>query len=236
MLFQEFGSRSICSSTGQGDGDMSTILDMFSAKRRLRERADWALHGAPRFGESLIPPTEAEAARRSAIRPLGRAPAAPDHLYFNVRSFAAGEGAHTLQFGFVDRNANVVLSVFAKAPSPIGWSSPADAPLPVAPLEPDALERLLTPLCRGVTLVGFHRMLQGGLLPRAAADSAVSLHCVWRRLQEAAKTHRLCARRDRPMTLNEGLALAGLPPLASDDAAMRALAVRDLWLWLDSLG
>ena len=99
-----------------------------------------------------------------------------------------------------------------------------------------APSRLLTPLCKGVTLVGFHRMLQGGLLPRAAADSAMSFQCVWRRLQEAAKTHRLCSRRDRPMTLNEGLALAGLPPLTSDDAAMRALAVRDLWIWLDSLG
>jgi hypothetical protein len=215
---------------------MSSILDMFSASRRLRARTDWALQSGGRFGETLIRPTEAEAARRSAIRPLNRAPAAPDHLYFNVRSFAAGEGAHTLQFGFVDRNANVVLSVFAKAPSPIGWSNPADPPLPVAPLEPDALERLLTPLCRGVTLVGFHRMLQGGLLPRAAADSAIAFQCVWRRLQEAAKIHRLCTRRERPMTLNEGLALAGLPPLTSDDAAMRALAVRDLWLWLDSLG
>lgn len=215
---------------------MSSILDIFSAKQRLRTRTDWALQRGSHFGETLIPPTEAEAARRSAIRPLGRAPAAPDHLYFNVRSFSAGEGAHTLQFGFVDRNANVVLSVFAKAPSPIGWTGQSQAPLPVAPLEPDALERLLTPLCKGVTLVGFHRMLQGGLLPRAAADSAVSFQCVWRRLQEAAKTHRLCSRRDRPMTLNEGLALAGLPPLTSDDAAMRALAVRDLWIWLDSLG
>jgi len=170
------------------------------------------------------------------MRPLGRSSTQPDHLFFNVRSFASDERSHTLQFGFVDRHANVVLSVFAKAPSPIGPMSDSEPPaLAAEPLEPDALDRLLAPLCRGATLVGFHRVLEGGLLPSAAAEAAGSIRCVWRRLQHAAKAHRLCSTQDRPMTLDEGLALAGLPPLQTQDAAMRALAVRDLWVWLDGL-
>lgn len=214
---------------------MTSILDFFSAKQRLRERTDWALDRPAPFGASLIPPTAAEAARRRPLRPAAR-PAEPDHLYFNVRSFASGDQAHTLQFGFVDRDANVVLSVFVKAPSPVPHiGGPLHGDLGVEPLTPDSFERLISPICRGVTLVGFHRVLQGGLLPAAAVETATGFRCVWRRMQDAAKTHRLCAPKDRPMTLNEGLALAGLPKLETEDAAMRALAIRDLWLWLDRL-
>jgi hypothetical protein len=215
---------------------MTSILDFFSAKQRLRDRTEWALGmGAP-FGASTMSPTPAEAERRRPLRPVAR-PAEPDPLYFNVRSFASGDEAHTLQFGFVDRDANVVLSVFVKAPSPIPrLGGPLHDALSVDPLEPDSFERLLAPICRGVTLVGFHRVLQGGLLPSAALEGATAFRCVWRRMQEAAKVHRLCAPKDRPMTLNEGLALAGLPMVDTEDAAMRAMAIRDLWLWLDRLG
>lgn len=215
---------------------MTSILDFFSAKQRLRERTAWALGLDHPFGAALIENSAAESERRRPLRPAAR-PAEADPLYFNVRSFASGDQAHTLQFGFVDRDANVVLSVFVKAPSPvpqIGGALHQD--LQVQPLEPDSFARLLEPICRGVTLVGFHRVLQGGLLPGAAVEGASGFRCVWRRVQEAAKTHRLCAPKDRPMTLADSLALAGLPPVETEDAAMRAMAIRDLWLWLDRLG
>jgi hypothetical protein len=215
---------------------MTSILDFFSARQRLRERADWALARSHPFGEPLIAASASETERRRPLRPAAR-PVQPDPLFFSVRSFAAGDQMHTLQFGFADRDANVVLSVFVKAPSPVpqlGGPHPDD--LATEALDPDRFERLVTPICRGAALVGFHRVLQGGLLPRAAVQEAAGFRCVWRRMQEAAKTHRLCAPGDRPMTLDEGLALAGLPRLDTDDAAIRALAVRDLWLWLDRLG
>jgi hypothetical protein len=195
------------------------ILDFFSAKDRLRQRQEWAL--GPRARTTPAP----------TVAPAG-------HLFFNVRSFAAGDSTHTLQFGFVDRDANVVMSVFARAPSPVGPAEEedGDGALSVEPLAPDALERLLTPLCRGATLVGFHRVLQGGLLPHSTLRAASGFRCTWRRLQDAVVAHGLCSPRERPLTLNDALALAGLDALESEDAAIRALAIRQLWLWLDGLG
>jgi hypothetical protein len=35
--------------------------------------------------------------------------------------------------------------------------------------------------------------------------------------------------------LSDALTLAGLPTLESADAALRALAIRDLWTWMDSV-
>ena len=202
---------------------MTSILDFFSARDRLRERQEWALR-------DRRPPMPAGDRTAPVAAPA-------DHLYFNVRSFGASDQNHTLQFGFVDRDSNVVLSVFARAPSPVGMlDDGVGGELAVEPLGPDALERLLTPLCRGATLVGFHRVLQGGLLPHTTLRAASGVRCAWRRLQDAVIAHDLCPPKDRPLTLNDALELAGLGPLDTEDAAMRALAIRQLWLWLDGLG
>ena len=183
------------------------------------------------------------AGRRRAEGPPGlaavlepeRPPASP--LFFNVRSFACSAGVHTLQFGFVDAQANVVFSAFADWPTKAAAEGPAPPPrLSVAPLDAETARRMLDAVCRRADLVGFHRVLQGGLLPLGAVRSAASLTCVWRRVQDAAKSHRLCRSGERPITLNAALRLAGLGPLESDDAVVRALAVRELWLWLDRLG
>ena len=202
---------------------MTSILDFFSARDKLRERRDWVVR-------DRHPPERPEDRRTPVVAPA-------NHLYFNVRSFSAGDQTHTLQFGFVDRDSNVVLSVFAKAPSPVGPLDDAEpSALAVEPLGPDALERLLTPLCRGATLVGFHRVMQGGLLPHSTLRAAAGFRCAWRRLQDAVVAHGLCSLRERPLTLNDALSLAGLATLDTEDAAMRALAIRQLWLWLDGLG
>jgi len=190
---------------------MATIIDFMAAKR-------WA-------GRPIAAPVPSAAAE--AARPL----------FFNVRSFAYGSGSHTLQLGFVDADANVVFSAFATWPSNTVIDSPPSVPrLPVEPLDPDSTSRMLQSVCRGAALVGFHRVLQGGLLPPNAVRSAHSLNCVWRRVQEAAKTHRFCRGSERPITLNAALRLAGLKPIDSEDAVIRALAVRELWLWLERLG
>jgi hypothetical protein len=66
--------------------------------------------------------------------------------------------------------------------------------------------------------------------------AAKAFRCGWRRVQDAVIAHELCPPNERPLTLNDALALAGLPVLDTEDAAMRALAIRQLWLWLDTLG
>jgi hypothetical protein len=74
-----------------------------------------------------------------------------------------------LQYSFVDDRGNVVMSAFASSPSPVGLTCgepPED--LPVEPLDPEELEYLISRVCAGACLVGYGRVLQGGLLPAAA--------------------------------------------------------------------
>ena len=206
---------------------MAPILDFLSARGRLRQPSDWARRDQPPQDRRISEEPYIPAAPLAA--PAGQ-------LYFSVRSFAADGRGHTLQFGFVDHEANVVLSAFATSPSPVGLFDDDGPVEPGAePMDHAALERLLVPLCHGATLVGFHRVLQCGLLPYPALRAVRGFRCAWRRMQDAAVAHNLCARRDRPMTLNEALVLADFPPLETDDAVSRALAIRQIWLWLDAL-
>ncbi|HTK35055.1 MAG TPA: hypothetical protein VL358_07175 [Caulobacteraceae bacterium] len=215
---------------------MADILDFTSGRRWAERRSDWAPPTPGSFG--LRPRAEpGERIGSSRVLPPRPTRAVVNPLFFNVRSFACGDRTHTLQLGFVDASANVVFSVFSKWPSD-GALEPGtgDPRLSVEPVDPEPLNRMLASVCRDAELVGFHRVLQGGLLPQSAIGAAASLTCAWRRVQEAAKTRRLYRTRERPITLNDALQFAGLKPMETDDAVMRALAIRELWLWLDRLG
>jgi len=163
--------------------------------------------------------------------------ATPDtHLFFCVRSFSANGYKHVLQYAFVDDYGNVVLSAFAASDSPVGTTDgePPEA-LPIEPLDPEALEYLLTRICDGATLVTFGKVLQGGLLPRAVIEGADQVRCAWRRFLQLNHPRRSGGDRYEPWTLDEALDRAGLKRPDSDDGAVRALAIRDLWRWMDQI-
>jgi hypothetical protein len=161
---------------------------------------------------------------------------ASEHLYFAVRSVVADGRGHVLQYAFVDDRGHVALSASVRTPSPVlVVGAPASEDLPAPPLEPEAFEDLALKLCAGATLVAFHRVLQTGLLPAGATIRATGTECAWRRFQAVARRKGLRLSRQEPLTLNDCLEKAGLPSLDSEDAALRALAVRALWRWMDAV-
>jgi len=166
------------------------------------------------------------------LRP--RQVSADDHLYFCVRSFAANGLRHILQYAFVDDRGNVVLSAFGATPSPVavGIVEPPED-LAVEPVDPEALEYLLTRICSGATMVGFGKVLQAGLLPAETVQAAASVECAWRRFLRISRARHLTFDRDQPWNLSDAMTLAGLRAPESEDAVMRALAIRDLWSWMD---
>lgn len=166
--------------------------------------------------------------------PARREVSATDHLYFAVRSVVADGRGHVLQYAFVDDRGHVALSAMVRSESPVMMlGAPATEDLPVAPMEQAAFDDLARKLCGGATLVAFHRVLQTGLLPDAAASAAAGTECAWRRFQSVARIKGLRLSRWEPLTLGDCLDKARLPPLASEDAALRALGVRALWRWMD---
>lgn len=194
---------------------------------------------AHRMG-ALLDPTRRAAAERAVFglrRPDARRQvSASDHLYFAVRSVATDGRGHVLQYAFVDDRGHVALSASVRAPSPVMVvGAPATEDLPVQPLKPEAFEDLVLKLCAGATLVAFHRVLQSGLLPESAAAHTAGMECAWRRFQAVARRKGLRLSRREPLTLNDCLEKAGLPLLDSEDAALRALAVRALWRWMDAV-
>lgn len=159
---------------------------------------------------------------------------ASEHLYFSIRSISADGHSHVLQYAFVDDRGTVVLSAMARSASPVTMiaGQPAED-LSMEPLDPEAFEYLMSRICGGATLVAFHRVLQGGLLPYVAVAGASSVECAWRRFQTVARRRGIRLSRGEPLNLGDCLEKAGLPPLTSEDAAMRALAIRALWRWMD---
>jgi len=159
---------------------------------------------------------------------------ASEHLYFAIRSVAADGRQHVMQYAVADDRGNVVLSAFARAPIPVRIiaGGPAED-LSVEPLDEAALGGLMTSLCGGATLVAFHRVLQAGLLPVGARGAASAVECAWRRFHRVARRRGLHLSRGEPLGLADCLARAGLPPLVSEDAALRALAIGALWRWMD---
>jgi hypothetical protein len=196
---------------------------------------------------SVLPRPKLPAARlefvtqRCADQPHGteRAPdrqrAQDDRLYFSVRSFGFNGPRHILQYAFVDDRGNVVLSSFGEAerPGPVGPQLVED--MPVEPFDGDTLDYLAGRICGGAHLVAFGRVLQAGLLPAGAVAQAGSVDCAWRRFLRVSRQRRIAFDRHQSLTLGDALELAGLPPLTSPDAAMRALAIRDLWMWMDAV-
>lgn len=160
---------------------------------------------------------------------------ASDHLYFAVRSVAADGRQHVLQYAFADDRGNVALSAFVRSTSPatmIGGCASED--LSVEPMEEEEFSLLVARICRGATLVAFHRILQTGMLPEPVLGLAGGSECVWRRFQTVARRAGIRLSRQEPLALNDCLQKLGLAPLETEDAAMRALAIRSLWRALDN--
>lgn len=202
---------------------MFSLGELWNSRRPSQARVDWTL-------QSCSPEPQPAFAPRRYVRQAS----ASEHLYFYVRSFAADGRRHVMQYSFVDDRGNVVLSAFASSPSPVGLLAgepPED--LAVEPLDPMTLEHLINQVCAGASLVGYGRVLQGGLLPCAAVQGAASVDCAWRRFHRVARVAGFRLQRSQALNLEDALTIIGLPPLESSDAAMRALAIRELWSWMD---
>lgn len=161
---------------------------------------------------------------------------ASDHIYFAVRSVAADGRQHVMQYAFVDDRGNVALSAFVRSTCTatlVGGMCSED--LSVEPMEEAAFTSLAMKLCRGATLVAFHRVLQTGLLPHGSMTAAAGSECAWRRFQAVARRKGIGLSRREPLALNDCLQKLGMPTLESEDAAIRALAIRKLWRKLDNI-
>lgn len=161
---------------------------------------------------------------------------ASDHLYFAVRSVAADGRQHVMQCAFVDDRGNVALSAFVRSASTVTMvGGAASEDLSVEPMEEAEFAALVARLCRGATLVAFHRILQTGMLPEMALEATAGSECAWRRFQAVARNKGIRLSRQEPLALNDCLEKLGLSPLETEDAAMRALAIRSLWQKLDTI-
>jgi hypothetical protein len=158
-----------------------------------------------------------------------------DRLYFSVRSFGFNGPRHILQYAFVDDRGNVVLSSFGHVERADSKAPELAEEMPVEPFDGETLDYLTGKICGGAHLVAFGRVLQAGLLPGGAVAGAGSVDCAWRRFLRVSRERRIAFDRHQSLTLSDALELAGLPPLTSPDAAMRALAIRDLWVWMDAV-
>ncbi|WP_377355098.1 hypothetical protein [Phenylobacterium terrae] len=139
-------------------------------------------------------------------------------------------GYHVLQYAFVDSRGEVVMSAYTHAPSPVALIGSAPAKVGAEPLSPEAFERMATQICAGARLIGFHKRLQGGLLPERARRAAAGLQCAAQTFEKRVGRGEVGGRGEAP-SLAACLEHAGLPQPASDDAEAQALAVRDLWRW-----
>lgn len=198
---------------------MFSLFSAFGQIKPAQERVGWALRRPE--AASFAPRTRPQRA-------------ADDRLYFAVRSVAATGFRHILQYAFVDDRGGVVMSVVAEAPSPLATPPHAPPePMAVEPMAPEALEYMLGRICNGANIVTFGRVLQTGMLPREALDGAASVDCAWRRYLKLTRHRQPAFNRHEPLNLSDALNTAGLRAPTSEDAVMRALAVRDLWLWMD---
>ncbi|HEY1752254.1 MAG TPA: hypothetical protein VGG29_13425 [Caulobacteraceae bacterium] len=199
-----------------------TCLFNLASGRPSAARVSWALERSRPVGPAAVRP-------RFRLFPPRRQRSASEHLYFDVRPLAPGR----VQYGFADDRGNIVLSVVGEAPTP-GLAEDAAPPedLAAAPMDGAWLASLVGAVCRGASLVAFHRVLKSGLLPPGALAGAAGLDCAWRRYVRLA---RRLGRFDRaePLTLDDALDATGLGAIGAPDAALRALAVRELWTWMD---
>lgn len=183
--------------------------------------------GAGRRSETFV---------RDGVRKPPPQVSASDHLYFAARLVAADGRQQVMQYAFVDDRGNVAFSAFVRSTSPVMmYGGAASEDLLVEPISDALFGELAVRLCAGATLVGFHRVLQAGMLPDQAVAGAAGAECAWRRFQAVARQRGIGLSRREPLTLNDCLEKLGLAPLESEDAALRALAIRALWRKLDGV-
>jgi hypothetical protein len=91
-------------------------------------------------------------------------------------------------------------------------------------------------VCHGCSVVAFGRLPQGALLTAPARMGILGLDCARARFVKVARRRGIAVRADDLIGVNDALGLAGLPLVRSPDAALRALGLRQLCLWMDGLG
>ena len=171
---------------------------------------------------------------RDGVRKPPPQVSASDHIYFAARLVAADGRQQVMQYAFVDARGNGAFSAFVRSTSPVMmYGGAASEDLLIEPISDVLFGELAVRLCAGATLVGFHRVLQAGMLPDDAVAGAAGAECAWRRFQAVARQRGIGLSRREPLTLNDCLEKLGLSPLESEDAALRALAIRALWRKLD---
>jgi hypothetical protein len=165
------------------------------------------------------------------IKPSPRpSEARPNQMFLHVRSVGADGFAHLFQFAIVNADGNVVVSVFARARSPIQAGGTSCPTLPSVWW--DQLEEALKP-CHGGWLISFGRGLHGGFLPLGTKEGVASLDCARERFLKVARRRGLKVGPGEVVDLNDARRLIGLPPVRSPDAALQALGLRELWRWMD---
>lgn len=157
-----------------------------------------------------------------------------DRGWLHIRSVAADGERHLLQYAVADDFGDVLLSVFVRMPSPVGEPTEAARAAVAAghALDWSGLEEALS-VCAGLKLTAFGASLCWGLLPTWAAERFAALDCARERFIRLARSRRLRLPPGEPLEANDARVLVGLPPERSADAALRALALRDLCLWMD---
>ncbi len=157
-----------------------------------------------------------------------------DRGYLHIRSVAADGAWHLMQYAVVDDGANVLLSAFVRAASPVGepTARAREAMAAAHALDAEGLAAAMR-LCRGLRLTAFGASLNRGLLPPAVAAGLAGMDCARDRFLEVARRRRLRLAPGDPIDANEARRLVGLPPERSEDAALRALALRGLCRWMD---
>jgi hypothetical protein len=160
-----------------------------------------------------------------------------DRGYLHIRSVAADGVWHLMQYAVVDDAANVLLSAFVRAASPVGLPTPAAQAAMAAAhaLDADGLAAAMR-MCRGLRLSAFGAGLSRGLLPPAVAASLGGLDCARERFVKVARRQGLRLAPGDPADANDARRLVGLPPERSEDAALRALALRGLCHWMEGRG
>jgi hypothetical protein len=156
----------------------------------------------------------------------------PNQMFLHVRSVGADGFAHLFQFAIVNADGDVVVSVFARARSPIRASGTSCPDLPS--IWWDQLEEALKP-CHGGWLISFGRTLHGDFLPLGTREGVASLDCARARFHKVARRRGLKIGPGDVVDLNDARRLIGLPPVRSPDAALQALGLRELWRWMDGV-
>ncbi|MDR3511568.1 MAG: hypothetical protein P4L73_08040 [Caulobacteraceae bacterium] len=165
--------------------------------------------------------------------PLAR----PDRYYLHVRSVAANASTHLFQFAMADEAGNVALSLFVRAPSPVGEPAPDGMPAdaPIVGVDWAGLDAALLPF-KGALVVTFGRLVQGAFLPPNACAEIAGLDCARARFVKTARRRGLRVDPAELADVNDARRLVGLPTVRSPDAALRALSLRELCLWMDGEG